>query len=395
MGVAIREPQARACPVAARRPLGLDSRLRFDAAACLPARYPGCACGVCVSACPVGAIELEAGAPVASGEACIGCGQCVAACPTAALEVDGFALPSELPVGPGALFIDCWRVPPAESPEGAWRVPCLGGLDAGWLLALFDRLDERGARPIRLLDRGACQNCPAGGGIENFHAALDEVRELLSACGVDPAVLPASTFQAARQALAPSIPTAASAVPIERRQFFRSLLGGAARTLDAANAAVAVPADEPLRREILPLANLRIATALDNIARRRGRSAPPRALPQLSVADCAAHGVCARVCPTGALQRSEAANGSSAELRFRAALCIGCGQCVRVCPDGALRLTPEGGRAGSETLVRWTAQNCVVCGEAFFGRPGDTCPACEKRQQLLQGVAALFAPRVC
>jgi ferredoxin len=386
MDMAISTAQMHAHP--AHQPLGIDSRLRFDAAACLPVRFPASTCGICIDACPVAALELVDRVPVASGEACIGCGQCCAACPTAALETDGFALPTQAPTNATVLYIDCWRVPLSASPPGAWRVPCLGGISTGWLLSLFDRLAEQQERPICLLDRGACAGCPAGPGSENFHAALDEARALLAACGVDAAVLPVLTFEPARQTLTPSIPTTASAQPMGRRGFLRNLVGSTARTIDNIRTSAAPVADITLHRAVLPVENLRIATALANIARRHGRAAPARALPQLSIADCAAHGVCAKVCPTGALRRDEV--GDTAELRFNAALCIACGQCARICPDGSLRLTPEGGHAGSETLIRWSAQDCAACGEAFFGTAGDTCPACRKNQDLLEEAATLF-----
>jgi len=377
-----------------------EARVEYTAASCLPARYPGYECGLCAEACPTRAIRLENGVP-ALGEDCIGCGQCVVACPTSALATEGFSLPATAPTAANILSIDCWRVPLTESPAATWRVPCLGGIGTGWLLALFDRLDGETPRTIRLLDRGGCRACPAGPGIARFHAALDEARALLSACGVADAVLPAPTFMPAQRALTPSIPTDASAVPIERRQFFRRLLGSTARAVETVTASVtsvasvaplAPASDMTLHHEVLPIENLRITTALANIARRRGHIPPAPALPQLSVAECDAHGVCAKVCPTAALKRVEDANGQGAALDFHAALCIACGQCERICPDRALRLSHAGGRGGSETLIRWTAHHCGRCGETFYGATGDTCPPCRKEHDLFEGAAALFGP---
>ena len=47
----------------------------------------GCAgCGICIQACPEGAIELKNNIAVVDEETCTGCGTCVAECPTEAIK---------------------------------------------------------------------------------------------------------------------------------------------------------------------------------------------------------------------------------------------------------------------------------------------------------------------
>ncbi|CAA7616370.1 4Fe-4S binding protein [Magnetospirillum sp. SS-4] len=362
------------------------SRLRVEAASCLSVRYPGHECGLCENACPVAAVKLEEGRPVAGGE-CLGCGQCAARCPTSALSAGGFSLPSCPPTDAVTVFIDCWRVAVPDSPHGAIRVPCLAGLGAGWLLALFDAIGER---PICLLDRGGCLDCPAGPGMASLRDTLDEIRALLEECGITGETVPKHVVRPARHPLAPAIPTSADAMPLGRRGFFRDLLGGAVRIAAETSQDHRPTPPLSLRQPVQPIDRMRIVTSLTRIAARHGRRVPPQALPQLSLAECDARGLCAGLCPTGALRRI--GDGNGAELRFHAALCVSCGQCARACPDRAIAFSPFGGQAVVEVLGRWAARDCAACGAAFFGAGGDLCPDCVKETNLQHGMTALFQP---
>jgi ferredoxin len=357
-----------------------------NVAACLSARYPGYDCGLCVSACPVAAITLEGGKPVPREE-CLGCGQCATACPSSALAVDGFALPSQSPGDAAANHIDCWRVAASESPRGALRVPCLAGIGTGWLLALFDRTGER---PIRLLDRGGCATCPVGGGMVSLRATVMEARTLLTECGVAADALPELVVRPGRQPLAPAIPASSEVVPKGRRGFFRDLIGAASRAAVEVRGSSMPEGPTSFRQPILPVERMRTVTALTRITARHGRPVPARALPQLSLAECGAHGLCAGICPTGALHQHEG-EGALA-LGFHGALCISCGQCARACPDQAITLSPFGGRAVSDVLARWTARECPACGNTFFGGADGLCRGCAKEVTLQHGMAVLFRP---
>lgn len=367
------------------RSLETSGRLRLDEASCLVSRFAGYECGLCAESCPNQSIEITASGPKIKGE-CIGCGQCVGVCPSAALQTDGFALPSEIADRGEEIHVDCWRVPFQASAEGSLRVPCLGGLTKGWLLALFDRSGEKS---IHLIDRGECSFCPGGAGIKALMATLTEVRMLLHACGVEIEQLPMMTSKPAHGTFSPTIPTTANEVRLDRRGFFRGLMGGVARGADEISAAGNAQVDPIILRDpALPIEQLRVATALASIARRHDRPVPTSVLPQLSLSACSAHGICVKVCPTGALERYE--EGDHAELRFHAAKCIACGQCARICPDRAIRVAPSGGSTSIEVLARWQAKTCDQCGSSFFGGGSTSCAPCEKSHQLHQDVAALF-----
>lgn len=52
-------------------------------------------CGICVQACPVGALEIVNGVSVVDEEKCIQCGKCVRVCPTSAIELEGYIKPKD------------------------------------------------------------------------------------------------------------------------------------------------------------------------------------------------------------------------------------------------------------------------------------------------------------
>ncbi len=106
---------------------------------------------------------------------------------------------------------------------------------------------------------------------------------------------------------------------------------------------------------------------------------PPRALPELEhpfsplgVVDvqeeaCTGCGMCARVCPTGALVFEQTSDAVC--LTFDAALCTGCQHCLTVCPEaerGAIRVRrgihPARLSVGRTQVYREEIKRCVACG---------------------------------
>lgn len=400
MNTAIVNPSPSASAEDSHRQIKPGARVRLDAGVCLPERFPSNECGMCISACPLGILASEGGAPALTdgaamqADACIGCGQCAAVCPTGALHVDGFVVPKEIPGGE-EVMVDCWRVPVDDSPPGALRVPCLGGLSAGWLLSVFD---QSGERPLRLLDRAQCDECPAGQGIKTLLGVITETRMMLFEAGVTMDFMPMLVYRPTTLPLLPSIPEQSAVTPITRRSFFRALLGESVRTVDDLRAPV-VREPGNLRTPTQPLERLRVSAALERIARRHDREVPRRALPSLTMADCSAHGVCAAVCPTGALQR-QSTDGGAVEMQFNAGRCIACGQCARTCPDKAIRIDAEGGSAGMVVLHTWPLRDCAECGDEYpdisaGSSSSALCPACRRAQDFSMGVAAFLRAPDC
>jgi Fe-S-cluster-containing hydrogenase component 2 len=343
---------------------------------CIAVRAPHISCTRCADVCPVRVLRAEDG-PMVADAGCIACGRCAAQCPTGAIEAAGFAM-SVTPAADGMpIEVECRRVPSTSCRADGIRVPCLGGIDAGGLLEL---LLEAGDRPVRLIDRGWCADCPAGGPVHPARRNLDAVTTLLTAMGkadLAPALvmrpLPHRRAAKAVDQDGPAGPT--------RRAVFRRLSGAGEEAAvserpQVRRASASAPLDPGLRR--------RTAAALQALSLRLDRPQPGAFYPALRVSDaCCNHQVCTPVCPTAALVST---CGAAAEtLMFDSALCIACAACVRHCPEHAVSLEAEGGTAGPVALRRHQVRACTLC-EKPFAEPGTEtlCPHCRKRQSFAQ-----------
>lgn len=368
-----------------------DPRLRIDSSACLPARSPLADCKACAEACPVSVISVTERGPELNGS-CLGCGQCAAHCPSDALHVQGFP---ELPL-PGQTSsviheVDCWRVPESESCADTLRVPCTAGLDASQLLSL-NRL--AGSNGIAVLDRGWCQACPASGQATHPAAtAIQEANEILDEAGIQRDRRPRLEAQPLPERKAASgIPDAKLERRVSRRGFLRQL-GGEAVSARARLTEGFRPAQSgPLISPVVPFRRLRLDEELKALT---GTGHGPSTLPRLTVsAHCEGHGICAALCPTGALERR--AEGGSSSLMLNAGLCIGCQLCERVCPEQAIRLEAMYGGALFTELHRLTTQRCRDCGQSFgTDDAGEAvCTACRKSKQLMRTARTGPTPRI-
>lgn len=301
------------------------------------------------------------------------------------------------PDGTGAtVFIDCMKVPRSMSPAGAVRVPCMGGITPGWLLALQDRI---GNVPITALDRGWCQQCSSGDASPCSAAkvVLDTGR-MLARAGVDAVMQPRIASRPLPLSHMPdAIPTALEERVISRRGFFArglSEMASAAASSIQPGGSGRIHQASPLGTlsPVLPAEQIRRITAILNIGKRLRTAASMFNLPAVAIAAerCGNHRVCTVVCPSGALTRYER-EGSSG-IRFNALLCIGCRQCERSCPERAVQFWPlrETASLGMEAeLTCHQVKICTACEDEFSGVPGEKCPACRKTESLFAAHATL------
>lgn len=370
------------------RPLREDHPLGLLEDACLPMRTPRYAiCRACENVCPVKAIHIVETA-IQLDENCVRCGRCVAACPMGALGLPGFSVPDVLREDTMTLSVDCWKVPDKLSPEGAVRVPCLGGLSPGRILELVVMAR---AGSLELLDRGWCTKCNAGDSTGHpVHASLEQARSLLDAAGLETNRLPRLRSLALPADLMPiEIPEPITETKMTRRGFFSALTAKAVVTIDKVKPlapGLEVRRRRGFEREPVPSREReRLLLSMELIGNSADVTQPPMLFYRVVISDaCNNHQLCASICPTGALGVFD--QGNRSELMFDTRLCIGCNECHSICPSGALSVLPNSYDALPDHPIRLTSfgENiCPECGQTYTDKAGkDICPQCQKRHHL-------------
>lgn len=380
-------------------------QVMMDPDACLALRPAAQDCDKCRSACPVSAFDwTESGVLVT--ERCLGCGRCAAACPTGALKVRGFSIePLAAIPAADAIGIECARVP-GRFLGDAIRVPCVGGLSGDDLVTLCA---SAGGRPVRLIDRGWCAACPAGGAGFCAAGAVEAASAVLDALGCEQSVWPRVERMDTPLAHALDVRGGDDSELLGRRAIF----GAFARRVAAAAKAEAPKRVRagPKARHASPsvqAARRRFAHGVRRLSERATASLPAIVFPELQIdSSCDHSGLCAAVCPSGALrtyQDEDAATG----LEFEAALCVACGICAERCPSRAIRVRPAGNATGElrdvpERLTRFSMRHCGRCGETFVGKGGESkCESCKTDRALfaslfpaLSGVPEGTGEKVC
>lgn len=366
--------------------------IELDANRCVRARDRFSTCGACTRACPANALHVN-GSVTLDAEACVACRQCVHVCPTGVFDRNDNAteLLAFLPRLKDARIVElaCARHPSPETgppeTEAVVRIEgCLASLGPSVYLTLLASGIERIV--VRL---DACAECPFGAAQPMIEQTLNTAQMISKAC--------LETKRITRLTERPSKgrmrrPLYAKRTQVSRRDLFRRAIGEGQQHV-ARKLALDRPADRPdtPAEKSLPLERQRLLDALNRllpVAALANAEAPLEGLSfaRLLVGEkCTACGVCARICPTGALQLI-IGEDDSYQLTFQASLCTGCGICLHLCEPGALRresLTLAELIATQPSVLRsGTLRRCQKCGVKFAGEStAPLCPVCDFRRR--------------
>ncbi len=356
---------------------------------CLNRRHRSCNCTLCL-ACPTAAIRLNGGRPMLDDSRCVECGLCLSICPTDVYRSEQMGDSAIVGLGQhwGEVELGCQRrtalTTTRTTANGLARLPCLARLSPELLVGIA-------AQHSRVwLDDSLCGACPIGTAHSSILNAVRIAKELLQAWGRSERVhLYTESEGKLSDVPAPFPNSPTSGAPVSRRSFLSLLTLNAGQALTSL-AASKLPADSPPEPRLSP----RVATlkqALARLGAPQSDVSSPR-MATLEIDDrCTACGLCAKVCPTHAIEFQ--AQGEHFSLTFNPADCLGldCKLCDWICAPRAITLRPGLSRAAlamdfGQVVHDGPLARCARCHLPFAARGAETlCPFCRAEENRSAG----------
>ena len=322
---------------------------------CALVRNRNADCLKCAQVCTTGCIRFEGGVLSISPEKCIGCGTCATVCPTCCLEAhhpnDAELLEAcveQLTLGvdrqTGHVGIACSRVLDGlgdDSPYGGCvRVECLGRVEE----ALLTRLVAEGAADVALV-HAECATCPHATGKTVCDQVLRTEERLLDAWGVRMPVHLVQVFVPH-----PEVPAnQADETPCDTG--FDRLPDGEDEAAPGGDAETGHARPKPRYQKVMADGTLphfvpdrreRLLDALSELGEPREGRIETRLWGhvEIDVDSCVSCRMCAVFCPTGAIRKLDAPDGTFGVTHFPGD-CVKCMTCENICRHQAIKVLDD------------------------------------------------------
>ena len=321
-------------------------KLRVRPARCLRRWYKGSNCDICVRSCPVNAISINGRDVTVSEESCLLCGACAASCPTGVFSIGLEELIASSRGG------DVVKVTCRETGDGIITA-CVNSLNIHHYIILASKYS-------RIVVDARCQGCPLskGPGLNVLEEAVGKLGDKLEVIRGDGGQSPLVKRLTLRRMMikgstliSPPLGLIASLTSEDVVEIYDT------RTPEKADVKVRVE-------------GLKIAEGLSLGVKLRH--------PVVDESKCVFCGVCAGVCPTGAIEFEEAG-----VLRIKTSMCIACGHCIELCPEKAMEAVEDDGIRVLEYTR--TMRECPRCGYIYPASLGE-CPKCAVIMDIIRDI---------
>jgi len=313
-------------------------------------------CRACADACPRTAWIINDEQLGIDINACDGCGLCVPACPEGAIVSKNDLADTDFRSWKGhiAIFHACER---SDLDTADCRIPCVHSVGTRELLHHYPQ-----GMTTWIITTADCDTCPRGCA-QRLAASVRQANVLLQSRGLEPIALVALEPTQWKKILKQSIPYQTEPIST-RRGFFRDALRTAVKTTrEAAASAEDEPANFIPPTACLP--DTPSAVALHS--------------PVIDPLRCNGCDACVRLCPHQAITLEI----TTAEpcYRIESRYCTGCGICQDVCDQNAVAIVTL--QAPPQKIVPLAATQCPACAiryhlpAARFQSHG-LCPICAK-----------------